>query len=114
MLTLSGDNVVGDDYRSGVAGRGLAKQFRDAGFPGRPGERAQIPWQEFENRAVTWTGSVDNVLVSRHGAGAFGYDQRWAWPAFETVPVNAGVTSVDVLTQTARSLATPGQRRASG
>jgi hypothetical protein len=109
-LTLSGDTPFAsfghDGSRSGVAGRGLAKQFRDAGFPGRPGERASIPWPEFESRAVTWTGSVDNVLVSRHEAGAFGYDQRWAWPAFQTVPDNAGVTSVDVLTQTARSLAT--------
>ena len=38
--------------------RGLADEFRHAGFPG---ETATIPWQAFEDRAVTWTGSVDNI-----------------------------------------------------
>jgi hypothetical protein len=39
-------------------------------------------------------------------AGAFGADSRYAWPAFTQVPVDSGVTSVQVLTQTARSLPT--------
>ena len=39
-------------------------------------------------------------------AGGLGYDQRYAWPAFPRVAVDAGATSVDVFTQTARSLAT--------
>jgi hypothetical protein len=97
----------GSFHGNGEPGCGLANEFRNAGFPGLPGERARIPWRDFESRAVTWTGSVDNVLVSRHTAGGFGYDQRYAWPAFDRVPIDAGVTSVDVLTQTARSLATP-------
>ena len=42
----------------------------------------------------------------RFQAGGLGYDQRYAWPAFPRVAVDAGATSVDVLTQTARSLAT--------
>ena len=37
--------------------RGLADEFRAAGFPG---ETATISWQAFEDRAVTWTGRVDN------------------------------------------------------
>jgi hypothetical protein len=108
-LTLSGDTPTGTfgggEFRGG-GGRGLAKQFRDAGFPGRPGERTQIPWREFEERAVTWSGSVDNVLPARYDAGPLGYDQRWAWPAFDRIPLEPGATSVNVLTQTARSLAT--------
>ncbi len=83
--------------------RGLADEFRAAGFPG---ETATISFDTFEDRAVTWTGSVDNINKARNTAGAFGYDQRWAWPAFQRVNVDAGATSVDVFTQTARTLAT--------
>jgi hypothetical protein len=85
------------------ARRGLADEFRSRGFPG---ETASLPWDEFEARAVTWTGSVDNINKLRTQAGPFGSDERYAWPAFARVGVDAGVTSVDVMTQTARSLAT--------
>jgi hypothetical protein len=81
--------------------RGLADEFRAAGFPG---EVATIPWQAFEDRAVTWTGSVDNINKARNTAGPLGADQRYAWPAFARVNVDAGATSVDVFTQTARTL----------
>jgi HK97 family phage prohead protease len=96
-----------EDRTSEKPHRGLAEEFRAAGFPGRPGERAVIDFnaEHFEDRAVTWTGSVDNISKDRFQAGAFPYDQRWAWPAFARVPVDYGVTSVDVLTQTARTLA---------
>lgn len=83
--------------------RGLADEFRAAGFPG---ETATISFETFEDRAVTWTGSVDNINKARATAGGLGYDQRWAWPAFQRVNVDAGATSVDVFTQTARTLAT--------
>jgi uncharacterized protein len=83
--------------------RGLADEFRAAGFPG---ETATIPFDTFEDRAVTWTGSVDNINKARGTAGALGYDQRWLWPVMPRVNVDAGATSVDVFTQTARSLAT--------
>jgi HK97 family phage prohead protease len=88
--------------------RTLLNEFRQAGWA--PGAKAEIPFPAFENaaesRALTWTGSVDNVSMLHRGAGAFGADQRYAWPAFPRVAVDAGVTSVQVLTQTARSLAT--------
>jgi len=83
--------------------RSLAEQFRSAGFPS---ETATIPWQQFEDRAVTWSGSVDLIAKARSSAAGLGYDARWAWPAFGRVAVDEGVTSVDVFTQTARSLAT--------
>jgi HK97 family phage prohead protease len=81
--------------------RSLAEEFRAAGFPG---ETATIEWQAFEDRAITWTGSVDNINKATGTAGPLGYDQRYAWPAFVRVPVDAGATSVDVPTQTARTI----------
>ena len=56
------------------ARRGLADEFRTRGFPG---ETATIPWDEFEDRAVTWTGSVDNINKLRSQAGPFGADERY-------------------------------------
>jgi HK97 family phage prohead protease len=84
-------------------GRGLADEFRAAGFPG---ETATLSWQDYEDRAITWTGSVDNVNKQTGTAGPLGYDQRYVWPAVPRVGVDGGVTSVDVFTQSARSLAT--------
>lgn len=84
--------------------RGLADEFRAAGFPGRPGEAAVVPFERFEDRAVTWTGSVDNISPVARQAGPLGADQRYAWPAFPRVAVDAGDTSVDVMIQTARTL----------
>jgi uncharacterized protein len=81
----------------------LAEEFRAAGFPG---EEATLSFDEFEQRAVTWTGSVDNINKAQATAGPLGADQRYAWPAFQRVNVDAGATSVDVFTQTARTLAT--------
>jgi HK97 family phage prohead protease len=83
--------------------RGLADEFRHAGFPG---EAATIDWQAYEDRAVTWTGSVDNINKARSTAGGLGYDQRYIWQVVPRQAVDAGATSVDVFTQTARSLAT--------
>jgi uncharacterized protein len=99
----AGSLRVEERVEGAASGRGLADEFRTAGFPG---ETATIPWQAFEDRAITWTGSVDNVAKYRTDAGALGYDQRWVWPVLPRVAIDAGVTSVDVLTQTARSLAT--------
>ena len=72
--------------------RGLADEFRAAGFPG---ETAALPWKVYESRAVTWSGSVDNINRATAGAGPFGYDRRYAWPAFQTVAVEEGATSVE-------------------
>jgi uncharacterized protein len=81
---------------------GLADEFRSAGFPG---ETATIDFDTFdEYRAVTWTGSVDNISAHQGRAHPLGHDQRYAWPAFQREGVDPGDTSVDVPTQTARSL----------
>jgi Escherichia/Staphylococcus phage prohead protease len=95
-----------------VGGRGerrtLHGAFKAAGWT--PGTRTEIAWLDYEgaaeNRALTWTGSVDNVDPLYRASGPFGADQRYAWPAFPRVPVDSGVTSVQVMTQTARTLPT--------
>lgn len=83
--------------------RGLAEEFRSAGFPG---ETATVDFDTFEDRAVTWTGSVDNIKSVSAAAGALGFDMRYAWPAFRRVNVDSAATSVDVFTQAARTLPT--------
>ncbi len=83
-------------------GRDLLGAFRGAGW--EPGESASLDWPEF--RAVTWTGSVDGVAMFQRDAGDFGADQRYAWPAFQQTSIEPDVTSVQVLTQTARTLPT--------
>jgi uncharacterized protein len=99
----TGSLRVGDRVSAPVT-RGLADEFRSRGFPG---ERAEMPWPEFESRAITWTGSVDLINQDRRTGAALGADQRYAWPAFATVGVGSDVTSVAVLSQTSRTLAAP-------
>ena len=84
--------------------RGLANEFRSHGFPA---EVAEIPWEAYESRAVTWT-PIINLLdqTDRVGVG-LGFDSRYVWTTLPRVGVDAGVTSVQVLAQSSRSLATP-------
>jgi uncharacterized protein len=95
----TGSLRVEDRVQGGGEARTLLGEFKKAGWT--PGSKAEIPWPAFENaaesRALTWTGSVDNVDMLHRGAGAFGADQRYAWPAFPRVAVDSGVTSVQVL-----------------
>ena len=90
-------------YERSFAPEPLYQAFRSAGFA--RGKRAEIPWQEF--RSITWTGSVDTLNSPRRSAGALGFDQRYAYQALPSVGVDSGVTSISLLTQTARTLATP-------
>ena len=94
-----------EERSGGQAPLDLAGELRAAGFPG---ERAVVDFRRelFEDRAVTWSGSLDAMnRPLQPSAAPLGYDQRWIWPSVRTIPVDAGVTSVDVPTQTARSLA---------
>ena len=90
-------------YERSFAREPLYEAFRSAGFA--RGEPASIPWQEF--RSITWTGSVDNLSQPRRPAEYLGHDQRYAYQALPSVGVDSGVTSISLLTQTARTLATP-------
>lgn len=92
-----------EDRNAATPRRGLADEFRSRGFPA---ELAVMPWEEFESRAVTWSASVDVLAQVRRDGVPLGFDTRYAWPAFPRVGVTAGTTSVAVVQQTARSLAT--------
>jgi phage head maturation protease len=83
---------------------GLADRFRAAGFPA---EAATLPFDDVlvEARALSWTGNVDRIDPVRRSGVPLGADERYAWPAFPRVGVDAGVTSVDVMSQTSRTLA---------
>jgi hypothetical protein len=107
----SSNGFQGTGLERSFAPEPLYQAFRSAGFA--RGERAEIPWQEF--RSITWTGSVDTLNSPRRAAGALGYDQRYAYQALPSVGVDSGVTSISLLTQTARTLtgAQSGRDRAS-
>jgi phage head maturation protease len=91
------------EERSSVPRRGLADEFRAAGFPG---EVAEIPWSAYEKRAVTWTPSIDLLNQTDRQGVPLGFDARYVWTVLPRVGVDASVTSVQVLQQSARSLAT--------
>jgi phage head maturation protease len=91
------------EQRTSSPRRGLADEFRAAGFPG---EVAEIPWEAYEERAVTWSPSI-NLLnqVDRQGS-ALPVDRRYAWTALPREPVDSGTTSVLVLVHMGQEAAT--------
>jgi phage head maturation protease len=93
------------DHAAPAAARGLADEFRSRGFPG---ETATVDFERvFEQRAVTWTGSVDNLSPARRTGAALAFDQRYAWPAFGRIGVDVGTTAVQVMRQSGRTLPAP-------
>ena len=86
--------------------RTLLDSFKHAGWT--PGVRAEIGFDEFnatlEQRTLSFAGSVDDISILRREGVGLGMDRRYAWPAFGSVSVDAGTTSVQVLKQTSRSL----------
>jgi hypothetical protein len=105
--TSTGTLRVTERDQGGTEARTLFDRFKGAGWTPKTGT-ATIPWEHYEtaaeNRSLTWSGSVDNVSQLLRVAPALGYDQRYSWPAFPRVPVDSGVTSVNVLNQTVRTL----------
>jgi hypothetical protein len=93
------------EERTTTRRRGLAEEFRAAGFPG---ETAEIPWDAYEERAVTWAPSINLLDQTDRQGVPLGFDQRYAWTALPRVGVESGVTSVQVLAQSARDLADAG------
>lgn len=102
---------VTDRSDNGVESRGLFDRFMQAGWEHRVGT-ATITWGQFEgaaeNRSLAWSGSVDNVSQQLRVAPGLGYDQRFSWPVFPRTAVDAGVTSVNVLNQSVRTLISGG------
>jgi hypothetical protein len=83
----------------------MTETFRARGFPGAP---ASITWDEYrsfdESRAVTWGTAITDLNAQRRVGVPLGADQRYLWQAVPQQAVTAGVTSVDVFQQTARTL----------
>ena len=104
--TTTGTLRVTERDQTGSEARTLFDKFKQAGWTGSG--RAEISWNDYEtateSRSLTWSGSVDGVSQQFGVAAPFGYDVRYAWPAFRRVSVDAGVTSVNILTQSTRSL----------
>ena len=102
---------------AGPAGRpGVASEFRAAGFPAPLGEMTTIPWERFdpdpelrslaEQRALTWSGTTNMLAPLVRQIPPLAFDERWAFTALRRMAVSSDATSVQLLTQTARSLAT--------
>ena len=86
------------------SGQSLFAEFRSAGFPD---QAASMSWDQFrniENRAVTYSGTIDSLGRQPVSGGPYGYDQRYLWNQLPNVAVTAGVTSVEVFQQTSRTL----------
>jgi hypothetical protein len=87
--------------------RTLLGTFRTRGFA--PEQRASISWDEWmgatENRSLAWSGTIDPMSPIIRDSAPLGADRRYAWPAFDQVAVDPGVTSVQVFAQSVRTLA---------
>jgi phage head maturation protease len=90
-----------EDRVEGVSPRGLADEFRVRGFPG---ETAEMTYDEF--RALAWTGNINTLAPVRREGVPLPFDERWAFPVLPQVGVDSGTTAVQVMRQSARSLAT--------
>jgi HK97 family phage prohead protease len=106
--TSTGTFRVTERDQAPVESRTLWGKFQAAGFqPG--GQRTELTWGDYssawENRAITMgTTTLDLYSARQIIGGPFPYDTRWAWPAFQQVPVDAATTAVNILSETSRTL----------
>jgi Caudovirus prohead serine protease len=116
--TNTGTLRVTERSGGGPEGRTLFGMLQTAGWSPQTGT-ATIGWDTFEaaaeNRALTGqpesrfaVGTVSPLNQQQRVSAPLGYDQRYLWPAFNRVPVDAGVTSVNVLSQSVRALVAGG------
>ncbi len=95
--------VLRVEDRSGSAQfHGLADAFEQRGFPASP---ASVTWDEF--RTLSWSAGtvLTDVNPLRNEGIPLGADQRYVFPVFPSTAVDAGVTAVQTLRQSARTLA---------
>jgi HK97 family phage prohead protease len=110
--TSTGTFRVTERDQAGTEQRTLWGKYLSAGFqPG--GQRTELTWTEYgqawENRAITMgTTTLDLYSGPQFAAAPFPYDTRWAWPAFQQVPVDAATTAVNILAETSRTLISGG------
>lgn len=89
---------------SGFAGGGpdLASAWKAAGFPGR---RAVVGPENL--KAPTFVGTDDDIAPIRREGVPLGHDERFLAPVFPSQSIGSA-TSVQVLSQSGRTLAAPG------
>ena len=99
---------------SGGTGSDLLADFKAAGWA--PGHRATVsPFAVVRRKEGTFSGDVADLSPGpRRDAAPFGLDRRYGYAAFASEAVGAEVTSVPVLTQTARTLGDPEGSGSSG
>jgi uncharacterized protein len=90
-----------EDRAQSPAFASLADAFEQRGFPA---QTATLGWNEF--RALSFGGTVTDLSPVRRDGGPLGADQRFAFPAFQSIAVGSDVTSVQVFSQSARTLGT--------
>jgi uncharacterized protein len=98
----SGGSLRVEERAEGAASRGLADEFRARGFPG---EVASMSFDEFRAASLAAGSSLDDLAPRRQTGVGLGYDERTVYGAFPRVAVDAGTTSVDVVRQSGRTLA---------
>src|SRR4051812_2321813 len=91
--------VAGDSVESAP----LLAAFRARGWT--PDSPVSIDFPAF--RTATWSGSVADLAVERRESAPLGKDRRYAYEAFPAVPEGPEVTSIQVLTESSRTLPLP-------
>ena len=81
--------------RGPSAGRRRGASLRPSRRVAGRAERAELAWAEYEAecRALTVSAAADDVNQAHAQSGPFGFDQRYAWPAF---PRDRGGTRRDL------------------
>lgn len=88
----------------GISGSGLYAEFKSAGW--QPGERTYIPDPGFLRvKAASFDGDVPDISPIRREGGELGFDRRYIHPAFPMQAVDGTTTSVQILLQSGRTLA---------
>ena len=86
-----------------VTFQSLADLYEQRGFFAKGA--ASVGWDEFRSLTYTPGTSLIDLNPVRPTAAGYGYDQRWIYPALPSVAVSDATTAVQILKQTARSLA---------
>lgn len=85
-----------EERTSAPSRRALSDEFRSRGWPH---EAAEIPWETFEQRAITWSPSVNLLGQIDREASPYPFDERYLWSALPREQVDSSVTSVQTLVQ---------------
>jgi hypothetical protein len=95
--------------KSGAAGRGPYGAFLAAGW--QAGTKVAIPAEEFYAKTASFSGDVDDLSPTREEGPALGQDTRYLFRAIPASPIAGTVTSIQILQQQSRTLASVSEVR---